>query len=93
MKRIHAFVSGRVQGVFFRAHAMCRAKDLGLTGWIQNTNDDRVETVAEGNRKAVDEFVKFLWKGSPEAEVEDVEVIEEEYKGEFDTFVINHGTH
>ena len=47
-KRFHVFISGRVQGVFFRANTWKQARSLGLTGWVRNLPDGRVESVFEG---------------------------------------------
>ena len=90
MRRIHAFISGRVQGVFFRANTSRKAKELDITGWVRNLPDGRVEVLAEGDDKKIDEFIKFLHKGPPSAKVEDVEIKEQDYKGEFSDFIITH---
>lgn len=87
IKRIHAFVSGKVQGVFFRYHTVKKAKKEGLKGWVRNTEDDRVEAVAEGGKEALEDFISFLWEGSPQAEVEDVRIEWQEPEGESDFFV------
>ncbi len=90
MKRVHVFVSGRVQGVFFRAYTQKEAYKLGLKGWVRNLPDGRVEAVFEGEDSAVEEIIKWCHKGSPGAIVTKVEVIEEPYKGEFSTFEIRY---
>ncbi|MFQ5887361.1 MAG: acylphosphatase [Candidatus Hydrothermarchaeales archaeon] len=84
--RAHCFVSGRVQGVFFRSYALDKARELGLTGWVKNLMDGRVEAVFEGEEGKVKEAVDWLWQGSPYSKVEDVGVLWEEYKGEFRVF-------
>jgi len=86
MIRIHAFVSGRVQGVFFRFNTRQTASRLGVTGWVRNLKDGRVEVVAEGEVKAINDFIGFLKNGPPEARVDSLNVVEEEYKGEFTFF-------
>jgi len=86
--RIHAFVSGLVQGVNFRYHTQKRAKELGITGWVRNLEDGRVEVVAEGDKYAIEEFIRFLKKGPPLAKVLNCEIEKEEFKGEFKYFEI-----
>jgi len=88
MKRIHVFISGRVQGVFFREYTKKKAKELGVKGWVKNLKDGRVEAVFEGEDKAVEEIVKWCWEGSPYARVENVETTEEDYSDEFGNFEI-----
>lgn len=88
MKRVRVFVSGKVQGVFFRAYTKEKADELGIKGWVRNLPDGRVEAVFEGTDDKVDEMVKWCWQGPPHARVENVEVREEDYKGEFDIFEI-----
>jgi acylphosphatase len=67
-----SFVSGRVQGVFYRATCVRKAQALGLTGFARNLADGRVEVLACGEVAAVDEFVAWLWQGSPASKVTDV---------------------
>lgn len=67
-----SFVSGRVQGVFYRATCRTRAESLGLTGYARNLADGRVEVVACGDETAVNQFVAWLWEGSPASRVTDV---------------------
>jgi acylphosphatase len=67
-----SFVSGRVQGVFYRATCVRMAESLGLKGFARNLTDGRVEVLACGDEAAVDEFVAWLWEGSPASKVSDV---------------------
>ncbi len=76
MVRVHLFISGLVQGVGYRAAAMQTARRLGLSGWVRNLPDGRVEAVAEGEREAVDAFVAWCRHGPPAARVEAVETAE-----------------
>ena len=69
-------VSGRVQGVFYRASAARRAAELGVTGYAKNLPDGRVEVLACGEPQAVDALIEWLWKGPPAAQVENVDVSE-----------------
>lgn len=70
----HYWISGRVQGVYFRASACEQAKSLSLTGWVRNLPDGRVEAIAAGKDQALNDFESWLWKGSDRAQVEGVEV-------------------
>ncbi len=88
--RAHVFVSGRVQGVFFRYETRQHARRVGVTGWVRNLPDGRVEAVFEGEKEAVDYMIEFCRRGPPAARVEKVEVIWEPYKGEFDSFTIRY---
>jgi len=67
-------VSGRVQGVYFRASTQQQAKHLGVNGYAKNLPDGRVEVVAVGDTDPVNELVKWLWRGSPASHVTCVEV-------------------
>jgi acylphosphatase len=86
--RAHIFVSGRVQGVFFRDHTQRWSSSLGLTGWVRNLMDGRVEVLAEGDKPQVENIIRKLKEGPPFSHVEKVEVSWEEYTGEFDDFHI-----
>jgi acylphosphatase len=69
-------VSGRVQGVFFRATCVRRAQSLGLTGYARNLADGRVEVLACGEPAAVEEFIRWLWEGSAASKVTAVDTVE-----------------
>ncbi len=87
-KRVHIFVSGRVQGVFYRDFTRKQAKRLNITGWVRNLWDGRVEVVAEGEEEDIKKLIEELKKGPPAARVENIEIKEEETTGEFDDFEI-----
>jgi acylphosphatase len=70
--RLHAIVSGAVQGVFFRATTQTRALGLSVTGWVRNRSDGSVEVVAEGSLAALRQLLEFLRTGPPEAMVAEV---------------------
>lgn len=74
MIRVEVVVTGRVQGVFYRATAVERAADLGLDGWVRNREDGAVELVAEGPEPAVAALVAWCREGPPGARVDDVRV-------------------
>lgn len=88
--RAHVFVSGRVQGVFFRSETKLEAKRYGVNGWIKNLPDDRVEAVFEGEQENVKKLVEFCKLGPQGARVADVEVAWEHYTGEFEDFEIRY---
>lgn len=90
MKRVRILVSGRVQGVFFRAYTKEEAEKRGIKGWVRNLPDGRVEALFEGEDKAVEEMIQWCHKGSPSAVVTKVEVIEEPFTGEFQDFQIRY---
>jgi acylphosphatase len=74
-------VTGRVQGVFFRAWAQDEAQTLGVTGWIRNCSDGSVEAQLEGSAEAVEELLELFREGPPGARVERVEVEEADREG------------
>ena len=88
--RIHVFVSGRVQGVFFRYETRKTAKDLGIKGWVRNLPDGRVEVIAEVDKDKIDNLIEFLKKGTPAARIDKVDVETEEYQNEFEDFTIKY---
>ena len=81
MVRRHLWVSGRVQGVWYRGSCADRARALGVSGWARNLSDGRVEVVAEGDGEAVDKLVDWCREGPPHAQVADVEVRSEAPEG------------
>jgi len=80
--RWRVVVSGRVQGVFFRASCRDQARLLGVNGWVRNRSDGRVEGIFEGDRAAVESLVGWCRNGPRGAHVSGVEVIEEPVQGE-----------
>ena len=88
--RAHVYVSGRVQGVFFRSSVADLAGSLGVLGWVRNLSDGRVETVLEGEKGDVEKVVDFCKRGPPGAYVEDLEVRWEEWRGEYSDFRVIH---
>jgi acylphosphatase len=88
--RAHVFVSGLVQGVFFRHETRLRAIRNNVTGWVRNLPDGRVEAVFEGEKENVDAMVAFCQRGPPGAIVKKIEVKWEDPTGEFKDFRIKH---
>ena len=89
-KSMHVFISGRVQGVFFRAETQRAAKGFNLTGWVRNISDGRVEAVFEGEDESVEKMLEWCHIGPPAARVEEVSIKEEPYIGEFQDFSIKY---
>lgn len=80
--RAHVRVSGRVQGVCFRAYTVDEAAAVGVTGWVRNTSDGEVEAVFEGDKSAVEEMIAWCRHGPPAARVSNVHVVWGEPNGE-----------
>jgi len=86
---LHIRVAGQVQGVFFRAWAAERARELGVNGWVRNASDGSVEGHLEGDKSAVQQLVDQLHQGPPSARVTTVDVEVAEPKGS-DRFEVRH---
>jgi acylphosphatase len=87
--RAHVFVTGKVQGVYFRQNTMRVAKQHGATGWVRNLDDGRVEAVIEGVEGSVREVVDWCYQGPPASKVDAVAVKYENHTGEFSDFTID----
>ncbi|MBU2591349.1 MAG: acylphosphatase [Nitrospinota bacterium] len=87
-KRFRAIVSGKVQGVCFRASAEDEACLLGLRGRVRNMSDGSVEVIAEGEEEKLARLLKWLHHGPAGAAVREVKTIREEPTGEYDDFKI-----
>lgn len=88
IKRYHVWISGRVQGVFFRANTRRKARSLGLTGWVRNLPDNRVEAVFEGEEVAAEAMRQWCRTGTPPSRVDHLESDEESPTGEYTDFQI-----
>ncbi|MEN8148346.1 MAG: acylphosphatase [Planctomycetota bacterium] len=89
MTRVHAFVSGRVQGVWFRASTREEALRLGLTGWVRNLPDGRVEFVAEGDEDAIEALLAWCRSGGPPmGRVDDLKTTNEAPSQTFTSFEV-----
>ena len=84
--RAHAIISGRVQGVFFRASACDEATERGLKGFVRNLPDGRVEAIFEGERYLVEEMLEWCRRGPPGSSVDDVDVEWLKARSEFTGF-------
>ena len=70
--KFRVLISGKVQGVFFRAQTQKKALALGLKGWVRNNRDGQVEAVFAGSKEAVEEMIKWCWQGTPGSKVTSV---------------------
>ena len=84
--RVHIWVTGRVQGVGFRAYVVSSADSIGVCGWVRNVGWDTVEAVAEGIREQVDQFIRAIKIGPRASRVDKNRVEEENPTGEFAAF-------
>lgn len=90
VERVHARITGRVQGVAYRWYTQREAERLGLTGWVRNRLDGSVELVAEGPRSGLDALLAWCQDGPPVAAVGSVDPEFVEATGEFPGFTIRH---
>lgn len=88
MKRVHVWISGQVQGVWYRESTKKAAQALGVTGWVKNRSDGRVEGVFEGPAEAVDQLVAWCGHGPERARVDVVHVEDEPATGGFEAFLV-----
>ncbi len=88
--RVRIVIAGLVQGVFFRREITDLARRLGVTGWVRNLPDGRVEATAEGERSKVEELIHFCHVGPAGARVHGVEIEWSDSRREFHGFKIMH---
>lgn len=89
-KRVHLLVEGRVQGVYFRQGMMESAEKNNVLGWVRNLPDNKVEAILEGNDSNVDAVIEWAHFGPAGAVVQELNVTEEKYVGEFSNFEIHY---
>jgi len=85
-QRIRIIVTGKVQGVFFRQALKVMAKKNNVFGWVKNLKNGRVEAVLEGDEEKINRLVEWSHGGPANARVEDVEIHNEKFSGEFKKF-------
>ena len=85
---VHLTISGRVQGVYYRASMLQEAQRLGLTGWVMNRPDGSVEAVAEGWKAKIEELIAWCRQGPQGARVAGVEVTWQKPENSFFGFAI-----
>ena len=88
--RVHVFVSGRVQGVFFRSETKHEAESHDAKGWIRNLPDGRVEAVFEGEEEAVKALIEFCKSGPSGARITNVDLRWENFTEEFADFRVRY---
>ena len=88
--QLHVLISGRVQGVWYRACTRQKAEELGLTGWVKNTVDGNVEAIFEGDEATVHKMITWCRVGPPLAQVADVKILQKRVGSEFTDFAVLH---
>ncbi|MDX1707034.1 MAG: acylphosphatase [Desulfobacterales bacterium] len=88
--RAHVFISGRVQGVFFRVETQRAAEKFGVLGWVRNRPDGTVEAVFEGKQPDVDAVLQWCHEGPNLAVVENVDLKWQDFTGEYKRFDITY---
>jgi acylphosphatase len=88
--RAHLIVSGRVQGVFFRAETQQAAMRYGVSGWVRNKRDGTVEAVIEGEKNDVISLINWCKTGPPHSRVEKVDVSWQDFQGAFTDFSVTY---
>lgn len=88
--RVHLLITGRVHGVFFRVSTQRRAVELGLSGWVRNCPDGKVEITAEGPRPACEALRAYCEEGPPTAHVDMVDKSWQAATGEFAGFDVRY---
>lgn len=83
-------ISGRVQGVFFRASTRQKAEQIGINGWVKNTSDGKVEAVFEGDEQKVNKMINWCRQGPDLANVEDVKVEDKDSSEGYSGFSIKY---
>ena len=89
-RRVHIFVNGRVQGVFFRQATKVIAIKNNVTGWVRNLDDGRVEILIEGDDKCIDSVVAWCDCGPANSRVDDIQINNENYLGSFENFEVRY---
>ena len=89
-KCVHVFVTGRVQGVFFRQATRVTAIKNNVTGWIKNLDDGRVEVLIEGEDKSVDSVIEWCNYGPANSRVDNIEVNNEDHTNKFESFEVRY---
>lgn len=86
--RVHIFVTGKVQGVFFRQALKVMSKKNNVFGWVRNLKDGRVEAILEGEDVDVSHVVEWCHAGPANARVEDIDIKNEKFSGEYKKFEV-----
>ncbi|MDP6857553.1 MAG: acylphosphatase [Candidatus Nitrosopelagicus sp.] len=89
-KCVHIFVTGKVQGVFFRQATRVIAIKNNVTGWVRNLDDGRVEIMIEGEDKSVDIITQWCNLGPANSRVDDIKINQEEFRGDYENFEVRY---
>jgi acylphosphatase len=89
-KAVHLLIKGRVQGVAFRWYAMKKAVELDISGYVKNNSNGDVEVFIEGDKKSVDEMIKWCENGPPSADVRKVIQQNHDYSNKYSRFEISY---
>lgn len=89
-KNVHVIISGRVQGVWFRTSTKQKAEQLGITGWVRNTKDGRVEAIFEGEEETVNQMLQWCHQGPPLSKVNNVEIKNQNPTNGFEEFSVRY---
>jgi acylphosphatase len=87
-KKVYIIIYGKVQGVWFRLNTKNKADELGICGWVKNTEDGKVEAVFEGDENKITEIIEWCSKGPSKARVSKIEIFKKNYAKEYDDFSI-----
>ena len=90
MKQIHVFITGRVQGVFFRQSTRVMAIKNNVNGWVRNLDDGRVEIIAQGEEQDIDNLSNWCRTGPANSRVDEFELQEESIAQEFENFEVRY---
>jgi acylphosphatase len=85
---LQAYIQGRVQGVFFRAFVLEKAKLLDIAGYVRNLPNGHVEVRAEGTKANLEKLIDYLKVGPPAAQVVDIKIQWSKYRGKYSHFII-----
>jgi acylphosphatase len=86
--RVHVLISGKVQGVWYRASTKQKADELGVLGWVRNTDNGCVEAVFEGEKAKIDEMIAWCWIGPQKAQVSDIKILSSRSDETYTSFVV-----
>lgn len=90
MPQLYLTIRGLVQGVFFRSEARKKARELGIKGWVRNTEDGAVEIAAQAEEENLNKFIVWCRRGPRGAKVDNVEIQPEDFGGRFEDFRIDY---
>ena len=88
--RVHIFVSGKVQGVFFRENTRKKAAEFRLSGFVRNLQNGKVEAIFEGKKEKIEKIIQWIKKGPETVQIKNIEINWQNYQGEFKSFEIRY---